>query len=91
MQNDKKNSQIRSTEISGANNRCAKKLRVPLRHLCVNEKSLKSLWLASIEWQELEKVEGLLEKFERSTKLVSMGEYGSSYQRKVFADSKLVN
>lgn len=50
----------------------AKKIRVPLRHLCLNEDSLKSLWLASIEWQELDKVEGLLERFERSTKLMSM-------------------
>lgn len=50
----------------------AKKLRIPLRHLCQNEKCLNSLWLASIEWQELEKIEGLLKKFERSTKLMSM-------------------
>lgn len=50
----------------------AKQLRTPLRVLCLNEKSLKNLWLATAEWQELDKIENLLEKFDRSTKLMSM-------------------
>lgn len=47
-------------------------LKTPLRALCSNEKSLKSLLMADSEWSELESLQALLQKFHRSTKRMSM-------------------
>lgn len=56
----------------------AQQLRVPLRSLCLNEKSLNNLCITPIEWTELEKIQKLLAKFERSTKLMSMERHATN-------------
>lgn len=50
----------------------AKELKVPLRVLCVHDKSLNSLQLTDEEWSYLSVVQKLLVKFDRATKLMSM-------------------
>lgn len=47
-------------------------LKTPLRALCSNEKSLKSFLMTDEEFSELDKLQVLLQKFHRSTKLMSM-------------------
>ncbi|KAG4074092.1 hypothetical protein HA402_014297 [Bradysia odoriphaga] len=50
----------------------AANLKTPLRALCSNEKTLKSLLMTESEFAELEVLQTLLQKFHRSTKLMSM-------------------
>lgn len=45
---------------------------IPLRNLCLNEKSLKSKVITDSDWIVLSDIQTLLQKFERATKLVSM-------------------
>lgn len=52
-------------------------LKVPLRALCSNEKSLKGICMSESEWKELSALNGLLQKFDRSTKLMSMERHPS--------------
>lgn len=47
-------------------------LKTPLRALCSNEKSLKSLLMSESEWSVLGSLQVLLQKFHRSTKRMSM-------------------
>lgn len=47
-------------------------MQIPLKHLCVVEKSLADLQITTRDWYELEKIQKLLAKFDRATKLVSM-------------------
>lgn len=50
----------------------AETLKVPLRALCQNEKTLKKLLIHDSEWSALNCLKALLEKFDRSTQLMSM-------------------
>ena len=50
----------------------AEHLKIPLSHLCVNERALADLRITSNDWYELRKISSLLVKFDRATKLVSM-------------------
>lgn len=50
----------------------AEYLAVPLRNLCLNEKSLKSWTILDSEWNVLKDIQSLLKDFERATQLVSM-------------------
>lgn len=52
-------------------------LKVPLRALCSNEKSLNGLCMNEYEWKELNSLSALLQKFDRSTKLLSMERHPS--------------
>lgn len=47
-------------------------LRIPLRALCSNEKSLRKYLTNEAEWTNLNTLKELLQKFDRSTKLMSM-------------------
>lgn len=47
-------------------------LKAPLRAMCSNEKTLESLLITETEWSELESLSDLLQKFHRSTNLMSM-------------------
>lgn len=47
-------------------------LKSPLRALCTNEKSLKKYLTTELEWNNLDTLKGLLQKFDRSTQLMSM-------------------
>jgi len=53
----------------------SKHLQTPLKHLCVVEKKLVDLQITSRDWYELEKIQKLLAKFDRATKLVSMARH----------------
>lgn len=46
-------------------------LKVPLRALCSNDKSLNGLCMSESAWKELAILKDLLQKFDRSTKLLS--------------------
>ena len=50
----------------------SKHLQTPLRHLCVVEKKLVDFQITARDWYELEKIQKLLAKFDRATKLISM-------------------
>lgn len=50
----------------------AKYLKVPLTALCLHNKALFSLGLTNDDWQHLENMEVLLQKFDRATQLISM-------------------
>lgn len=50
----------------------AEHLKIPLKVLCTNEKSLASLHITDREWLDLLEVKHLLQKFHRATQLVSM-------------------
>lgn len=52
-------------------------LKVPLRALCSNDKSLNGLCMKESEWKELDTLGSLLKKFDRSTKLMSMERHPS--------------
>ena len=53
----------------------ATQLKVPLMHLCVNEKNLAHLRITTAEWAEIWKIRNVLLKFDRVTKLVSMARH----------------
>lgn len=53
----------------------AEHLMVPLKHLCINEKTLSHLRVTSSDWSELSKIKALLVKFDRATKLISMARH----------------
>lgn len=48
---------------------------IPLKNLCLNDKSLKSLLMSDSEWNVLKNIQKLLAKFERATQLISMQRY----------------
>lgn len=50
-------------------------LKIPLQHLCINEKSLNHLRITTSDWCELEKLKAVLVKFDRATKLISMARH----------------
>lgn len=50
----------------------AEYLKDPLRTLCSNEKALNSFIMIENEWKELNNLNELLNKFDRSTKFMSM-------------------
>lgn len=52
-------------------------LKVPLRALCSNDKSLNGLCMSESAWKELAILKDLLQKFDRSTKLLSMERHPS--------------
>lgn len=51
--------------------------KTPLRALCSNEKALQPLVLMKTEYDELNTLESLLEKFDRSTNLMSMARHST--------------
>lgn len=50
-------------------------LKTPLRALCSNQKYLNNLLITEEEWSELDTLGALLQKFHRSTKLMSMARH----------------
>lgn len=47
-------------------------LKAPLRTLCTNDKALKKYLIDDLEWTNIGKLKDLLQKFDRSTQLMSM-------------------
>lgn len=55
----------------------AKHLKIPLRAMCLKESNLVSLQIMQAEWDELEHIATLLEKFDRATQLISMDRHST--------------